>query len=364
MKIALLVKRFTRSGGKERYAVELARVLKDLGHDIHVYAYKCDISLSDEVTFHKVPLRYRFSSIANTFSFIRETKRVVQKKDYDIIHSHERNYTQPIVTLHSFSYLEGLEKYSFFRKIDQKYLSLRSLLYLVLERRQMKSPWLISVSRQISEDVKKHYCRAEKIETIPPGVDTDNFSPGIMEKLRVSARKENCLNKDELAILFVGSAFQRKGLDRILPEIKDNMKLFVVGKGDRSGRFKKLIKRYGIEKKVVLAGMVKNIKKYYALADVMVLPSHSEAFGMSILEAMSCGVAVVVSKNCGVADLIQHKKNGLVMKYDSDLNSFLKHLSSKENRLKIGKYARKTAESYTWERVGKAHEKFYQKTLS
>ena len=249
MKIAFLVKRFTLSGGNERYVVELVRDLNRRGHDIHVYACKCEPSLLKEITFHQVPSHFTFSGVLNTLSFIRETRKLVPNHEYDIVHSHERNYTQDIVTLHSFSYLEGLEKYSFFRKMDQKYLSLRSLLYLMLEKRQMKSPWLVSVSQAVSKDIKKYYGRTDNIVTIPPGVDTDCFNPDTIKKHRDQARKENHLYGDELAVLFVGSAFQRKGLDRILPEISGNMRLFVVGSGDKLTRYKKLVKKYDLEKK-------------------------------------------------------------------------------------------------------------------
>ncbi|MDA3916448.1 MAG: glycosyltransferase family 4 protein [Deltaproteobacteria bacterium] len=363
MKIAFLVKRFTLSGGKERYVVELVRDLNRRGHNIHVYACKCEPSLLKEITFHQVPSRFTFSSVLNTLSFIRETRKLVPNHEYDIVHSHERNYTQDIVTLHSFSYLEGLEKYSFFRKIDQKYLSLRSLLYLMLEKRQMKSPWLVSVSQAVSNDIKKYYDRTDNIVTIPPGVDTDCFNPDTIKKHRDQARKENHLYGDELAVLFVGSAFQRKGLDRILPEISRNMKLFVVGKGDKLARYKKLVKKYDLEKKVVFTGMVKDVKKYYALADIVVLPSLSEAFGMSILEGMACRLPVIVSANSGVSDLIEHNKNGLIINKDSSLDECLHILNSQEDRLRIGRNARETAKLYTWKRVGQSHEEFYKKNL-
>jgi len=361
MKIAFLVKRFTLSGGKERYVVELVRDLNRRGHNIHVYACECEPSLLKEINFHQVPLHFTFSSVLNTLSFIKETRELIPSREYDIVHSHERNYTQKIVTLHSFSYLEGLEKYSFFRKIDQKYLSLRSLLYLMLEKRQMTSPWLVSVSRAVSNDIQKYYGRTDHIVTIPPGVDTDCFNPDIIKKYRNQARRENHLYDDELAVLFVGSAFQRKGLDRILPEIKGNMKLFVVGRGDKLARYKKLVKKYDVEKKVTFTGMVKDVKTYYALADIVVLPSFSEAFGMSILEGMACGLPVIVSANSGVSDLIEHNKNGLIMGKDSSLDQCLHILNSQKNRLRIGRNARETAKLYTWKRVGQSHEEFYKK---
>lgn len=364
LKIALLVKRFHRSGGKERYVVELAQALGRRGHEIHVYACHLDHSLLTGMTGHQVPSRLRFSSVLNTLSFIRETQKMIPEKAFDIIHSHERNFTQPIVTLHSLSFLEGIEKYSFLRKIDQKYLSLRSLLYLWLEKQQMRSPWLISVSREVSRDVTRYYSRASNMVTIPPGVDTDQFSPSNVHNLRKKARAENRLAPNEVAVLFVGSAFQRKGLDRILPFIKGNMRLFVVGKGDKLARYKRLIRAYGIENNVVFTGMVHDVLKYYALADIVVLPSRSEAFGMSILEGMACGLPVIVSANSGVADLIDHNENGLLMKEDSALGDYFLLLQSEKERARLGERARATAEAYSWERVGITHEQFYYRILS
>jgi UDP-glucose:(heptosyl)LPS alpha-1,3-glucosyltransferase len=364
LKIAILVKRFILSGGKERYVVELAKALTRQGHNVHVYACTCDQTLLNGITFHPVVSRYGFSGILNTLSFIRETDKMVSTQAYDIVHSHERNYRQKILTLHSLTYCQGLEKYSFLKRLDQKYLSLRSLLYLWLEKRQMKSPWLVSVSQEVSRDVEKYYGRTHHMITIPPGVDIDQFDPMTLSHLREQARKENNLQENELAVLFVGSAFQRKGLDRILPFIQGDMRLFVVGKGDRLGKYKRLIKAHGLEKKVVFTGLVKDMKPYYALADMVVLPSLSEAFGMSILEGMACGLPVIVTQNCGVADLIDHNVNGLVMKKEADLGIYLDQLGSKEERFRLGTGARKTAQAYTWERVGQTHEIFYKRLLS
>jgi len=364
MKIAFLVKRFNRSGGKERYVVELAKAITRQGHNVHVYACNCDQTLLNGITFHPVISRYGFSGILNTLSFIRETDKLVSTQAYDIVHSHERNYRQKILTLHSLSYCQGLEKYSFLRRLDQKYLSLRSLLYLWLEKRQMKSPWLVSVSQEVSRDVKKYYGRDHQMIMIPPGVDIDQFDPLTLAHLREQARKENNLQENELAVLFVGSAFQRKGLDRILPFIQGDMRLFVVGKGDNLGKYKRLIQASGLEKKVVFTGLVKDMKPYYALADMVVLLSLSEAVGMSMLEGMACGLPVIVTQNCGVADLIDHNVNGLVMKNEADLGIYLDQLGSKEERFRLGAGARKTAQAYTWERVGQTHETFYKGLLS
>lgn len=364
MKIAILVKRFTLSGGKERYVVELVHALCRLGHHVDVFACEAEPQLLNGIGFFRVPNRMRFSSVLNTISFVRETAKILKDHDFDIIHSHERNYTQEVLTLHSFSYYEGLEKYTFLRKIDQKYLSLRSLLYLWLERRQMKTPWLISVSTAISKDVEKNYHRTGNVVEIPPGVDLTIFDGRSIDAMREQARKEKNIKENELAVLFVGSAFQRKGLDRLIPAITEGMRLLVVGKGDHIPKFKKMIKAHHCGQRVSMEGITDNVIKYYALADVVVLPSRSEAFGMSILEGMACGLPVIVSHNSGIADLIRHGENGFLMKKASELPELLELMRSGEKRRKIGRCARKTAEQYSWSRVGVSHEALYKKILS
>ncbi|BBO72562.1 transferase [Desulfosarcina alkanivorans] len=364
MKIALLVKHFTRSGGKERYVVELAGSLQQLGHTIHVYAYDCDPDLTDRITFHGVRKGMPFSSVLNTLSFIRESRKRLAFSTYDIIHSHERNYTQEIVTLHSLSFVHGVEKYSCLRQLDQKYFSPRSLLYLWLEKQQMKSPWLVTVSGEVSRDVTKHYGRSHQIVCIPPGADVNRFSPAAVAGLRDQARQAHHLEKDELAVLFVGSAFQRKGLDRVLPAIQGKRRLFVVGRGDRHARYHRLIRQYGLEDRVVFTDMVDDVVPYYALADVVVLPSRSEAFGMSVLEGMACGLPVVVTPNAGVADLIVHGENGLIMQTDVGLDRYLDFLGKPEERRRLGENARQTAQAHTWEQVGLLHEAFYRQLIA
>ena len=352
------------SGGKERYVVELVHALLRLGHSVDVFACEADRDILKGAGFISVPNRMRFSSVLNTISFVRETTKMLKNREYDIVHSHERNYTQEVLTLHSFSYLQGVEKYSFLRKIDQKYLSLRSWLYLWLEKRQMGTAWLVSVSTAISKDVETSYRRTRNVVEIPPGVDSTVFSETALDGLRGAVRKEKKIGENELVVLFVGSAFQRKGLDLLIPAIAEDMQLFIVGKGDHISRYERMIRAHGCGQRVSMEGITDNVTKYYALADVVVLPSRSEAFGMSILEGMACGLPVIVSQNSGVADIIRHGENGFLMEHASELPGLLGHLRSREMRRKVGLCARKTAEKYSWERVGTSHEALYKNVLS
>lgn len=362
--IAICIKRFGRWGGKETYAVEVARNLAQKGHRISVFACLADPDLLEGMTFHKVAACGAFSNVLNTLGFIDATRRIATDGGFDVVHSHERHCCTDVQTLHSFSYLSGMDQYSGLRKIEQKYLSPRSLAYLWLEKRQMRLPWLIAVSSRVAQDIDLHYHRRDKVAVIRPGVDIEAFHPHLVKEGRRKARARLGIGDNELAILFVGSAFKRKGLDRLIRAIAEGMRLLVVGTGDHLSLYKKMVTRHGLSAQVSFSGFIKDVKPYYAAADVVVLPSRSEAFGMSILEAMACGLPTIVSDNAGVADIIADKVNGCLMRDPETLPDLLKALSDADVRARMGKMARETAQAHSWEKVAAAHEACYRMIAS
>jgi UDP-glucose:(heptosyl)LPS alpha-1,3-glucosyltransferase len=364
LNIAICIKRFGRWGGKETYAVEVARRLVQKGHQISVFATTADPDLLRGMTFHRVTGHRFFSSVLTTLNFIHETRRIAAEGGFDIVHSHERHYHADVQTLHSFSYLSGMDQYSGLRKFDQKYLSPRSLAYLWLEKRQMGTPWLIAVSGKVAEDIGIHYHRTDKIRVIRPGVDIEAFHPRRVKESRRTARERLGIGDNELAILFVGSAFKRKGLDRLIRAISKGMRLLVVGTGDHLSLYKKMVTRHGLSAQVSFSGFIKDVKPYYAAADIVALPSRSEAFGMSILEAMACGLPTIVSANAGVAEIVDDQANGCLMRDPDTLPDLLKALWDANVRARMGEMARETAQSHSWEKVAAAHEDCYRMIVS
>ncbi|MFO8088898.1 MAG: glycosyltransferase family 4 protein [Desulfatiglandaceae bacterium] len=360
MKIAVLVKSFLLSGGSERYAVEVTRCLKARGHEIDIYARYVDESLLDGMRHVRVPDRHTYSSVANSLSFAREAARLLRGAEYDIVHSHERGYSQDVITIHTFSYRSGLDRYPFFRRIDQTYLSLRSALYLWLERKQMASTGLVAVSGRIREDIRKYYKRTEGVRVITPGVDLERFHPGAIARYRKAAGVLPDAGRRDLTVLFVGAEFRRKGLDLLIPAIGERMRLIVVGRGERLDHYRKLAVDCGAEDRIRFVGHVDgDIQEYYALADVVVLPSLSEAFGMSILEAMACGLPVIASPLAGAADLIVEGESGFLARESDALRAALMRLEAPMVREEMGKKARQSAEEHSWDRAAAEYESFF-----
>lgn len=359
LSIALVIKNFVATGGAEKYAVETARRILEKGHKIDLYARNIDKSLTTGMTVFKVPDKLKFSSVLSLYSFAKEASKLMAGKKYDVIHSHDKGCAGHVSTLHTFSYKKGIEKFSFFKKLNDFVFSPRAWLYLHMEKEQIRSHMLAAVSEIIENDIRTYHKRKNNIIIITPGVDINRFSPEALANERSRSRESENLKPDEIAVLFVGSEFKRKGLDHLIPAINENMKLFVVGRQEHMRHYRHLAEQYNLLDRTCFTGLTDNIIKYYALSDIVVLPSISEAFGMSVLEGMACGLPVVTSHATGCSFLIKSDENGFVFQNKEELSGILNTLKDKDIRKRIGKYARETAQKHTWDVTAQSYEKLY-----
>jgi len=359
LKIALVIKNFVLTGGAERYAVEVARRLADRGHDIDIYARHADPDLLRGMTLFQVPDRLRFSSVLALHSFARQSAAMIKAQAYDIVHTHDKGCPGHVSTIHTFSFKRGMDRMSFLKKINEFVISPRAWLYMHLEKIQARCHGLVAVSDIIKQDIETCHHRRTGIFVIPPGVDVTRFCPETVRRLRKEARREKGLAPDDLAVVFVGSEFRRKGLDALIPAMGKGMTLFVAGRGERMSHYTDLVTRLGLGNAVRFEGLVDDVMPYYALADVVVLPSVAEAFGMTVLEGMACGLPVITSRQAGCASLINSGENGLVFEDSADLKGMLKGLGDAEQRRVMGKKARETALGCTWDHAADQYESLY-----
>jgi UDP-glucose:(heptosyl)LPS alpha-1,3-glucosyltransferase len=118
------------------------------------------------------------------------------------------------------------------------------------------------------------------------------------------------------AALFVGSGFARKGLATAIEAIAalpdPESRLVVIGKGERR-LYQALATRSGVAERIVWLGARSDLERWYAAADVVVLPSRYEPFGNVHLEALASGLPVIASARAGGAEVIADGINGAVV---------------------------------------------------
>ncbi len=349
MNLAVVVKHFNRLGGAEKFAVETTRRLVSRGHRVDLYALQADHTLTQGICHVRIPCRLKLSSATRLLAFGQDVSKRMAGKAYDAVISHDRTWCQDISVVHTFSYKTGLEKYPGFRKLDQVWLSPRAWVYLWMEKQQMARPCLVPVSPVIQKDIENHYPGSLSMSVISPGIDPDGFSPKTIARKREIVRADQGISPKELVVLFAGSEFRRKGLDLVIPAVSKGILLLVAGRGEKMSHYRRLVEKSGNTSRVKFLGLQDNMTDWFAAADVVVLPSRAEAFGMVVLEGMACGLPVIVGKDCGASVLIRHNENGFLCEGADDIAGLLKKLKDQDLRRRIGENARKTALNNTWE---------------
>ncbi len=205
----------------------------------------------------------------------------------------------------------------------------------------------------------------EKFIEIPPGVDLDRFFPSQRDKELLYKYSIN--PEFDRVLLFVGAldkAHYFKGIEFLINSFSVldysgdqdalyRIKLLIVGEGNLKEKYKGEVDEEGLQDKILFADPVsdKDLPKYYNLADAIILPSidRSEAFGITLTEAMACAKPVVASDLPGVRSVVEDGMNGFVfeVKQEGDLANRVNQLfKDKGLREKMGQAGRAKVEKY------------------
>jgi UDP-glucose:(heptosyl)LPS alpha-1,3-glucosyltransferase len=284
---------------------------------------------------------------------------------WDVVQSHERTLRQDVYRAG-----EGCHR-AYLATRRRAGRGLYHRVVLALERRAFATtPRIVAISRAGADEIARLYrVGPDRLSTIYNGVDLDRFHPDNRERHRRGARSEAGVPEDAWLLLFVGSGFARKGLDTAIAALAGvsdpRARLLVTGKGD-TGQYVERARQLGVAARVGWLGPRQDIERWYAAADVVVLPTRYEPFGNVHLEALASGVPIVTSTRAGGAELIEAARNGGVADPE-DPPGFSRALD--QVRAGAGESqreaARRSAEPFTyarqvgefealWRRLGKA----------
>jgi glycogen(starch) synthase len=241
--------------------------------------------------------------LAEVDRYALSCRGLVRQESFDVIHAHDW-MTYPAGLAIAAQSGKPLVVHLHSTEFDRSGENVQQQIYDIERRGMHGSSAVICVSRLTAAVAAERYGVApERIAVVHNGVDTTpraKFTP-----------RRGCGQK---IVLFLGRLTMQKGPEYFLAAAKkvlmltENVKFIIAGSGDRLRSSVHLAAQMGIGHKVLFAGFLRgdDVTHAFGMADVYVMPSVSEPFGIAPLEAISQGVPVIISKSSGVSEVLKH----------------------------------------------------------
>jgi D-inositol-3-phosphate glycosyltransferase len=223
----------------------------------------------------------------------------------------------------------------------------------------------------------------DRIAIIPPGVDLRHFRP-LSPDERATQRARLGVSPDTCMLLWVGRVEPLKGLDSLIealallrPALRERVRVLLVGGepeeraaawNSEQRRLDALRQQHGVAPLVRFVGAQPHadLPALYAAADLFVMPSHYESFGMAALEALACGTPVVASDVGGLRILIEHGRSGALVP-PADAAALAAQLDTllhdEEQRATLRGGSLERAAAYGWAHIAARLEALYQEQI-
>lgn len=323
--------------------------------------------------------------------FVEGILQFSQEKDihYDLIHSHywmsgiaaislQESWKTPIIHMY---HTLGLMK----NRIAQSPAEIEGDYRIEGERKVLSHADCI-VAATLAEKSQLEFlyeAPSSKIAVIPPGVDTSRFYPIPKDEAKEIINVDNSGHM----ILFVGRIEPLKGIDLLIQAIARIQtngdlaccphSLAIIGgephvspeeMNAEMARLQDMVSELGIKNLVVFLGKQDQtmLPYYYSAAEVVVMPSHYESFGMVALEAMACGTPVVASQVGGLSFLVRDGETGFVVPgkdVEKLANYLVQIIKDPELQHKLGHQSASYAKNYAWSIISEKINQVYEQQL-
>ncbi|HKM81466.1 MAG TPA: glycosyltransferase family 4 protein [Candidatus Acidoferrum sp.] len=381
MRIAVLSPFVDRRYGTERSLAEIVeRLARHHGHEIHLYSQWVDDlqvtpyetrehDSSQGIVWHRVPrlpaphlFAFLFWIFANRFC--RLFDRWFRHLRFDAVFSPGINATNADLILvhvvfHRLRELQ-LERSSEGLRGLHRALYYRLLCFLENRVYGSKALRLAAVSRHTARQLTQYFGRRDAV-VAPNGVDLSLFSPASRLALRDTALRRLGYFPDDIVLLLIGNDWRNKGLPTLLEAMSrlnhPTLRLSVVGSDTPAG-FLHQVQSLQLSNRVKFFPETSEILAFYAAADIYAAPSLEDSFNLPVLEAMACGLPVLVSRLAGISDYIADGVDGILLQDPGDPSALAGSLSlllqQPELRRSLGENAARKAQHFSWDRQADA----------
>jgi D-inositol-3-phosphate glycosyltransferase len=380
------------TGGMNVYVRQLSRELGQRGFQVDVFTRRQDASSPQVVPAgENVRVVYLDAGPPRSVEKARLHQHLAEFEENLVRFAAQDGRTPAYDLLHSHYWLSGWVALRLQERWGVPHVTMFHTLGEVKNRARVtehEAPLRIRVERRLAQEADRIVCASEhekhlltrlydaepgRVAVVPCGVDLDLFRP----QDKGAARQALGLS-DERIILFVGRIEPLKGIDILInavAQLEDgaDFHVLIVGGDRRSQRqvshLQELASGLGIGERVCFLGAVDHEKLplYYNAADVCVVPSYYESFGLVALEAMACGTPVVASRVGGLTGTVKDGETGYLISWrcPEPFAERLELLLGNETlRHRFGESAREVVERYRWTNVAHAVLGLYEELLA
>ena len=360
-------------GGSGVMATELGNFLAKKGHVIHVISHSMPVRLNPfhgNINFHEVyidpyPLFHHQPYEVALASAIVET---VKREKLDVLHVHyaiphayaaymatqilkDQNIIIPFITT-----LHGTDI-----TLVGKNPAYKPAVSFSINH----SSYVTAVSESLKKDTEELFDLKNSIEVIPNFVNLKGYDREPKDNRKYFA------NDNETIFCHV-SNFRpvKRVLDviKVFKKVQDqrNSVLIMVGDGPDRNIAEKLSRDLGIWDKVIFRGKTYDVQSMLGISDIFLLPSGTESFGLSALEAMASHVPVIATNVGGLSEVVDHNKNGFLENIgdvESMAEDALSLIDNKEKMINFSNSAREKAESFSMNEISQRYLELYQKLI-
>ncbi|MBI3535691.1 MAG: glycosyltransferase [Deltaproteobacteria bacterium] len=321
------------------------------------------LSLLQYENVNESPMQqYGNDLFAEVARFTKNVLNWAQGQSFDLIHAHDWMTFPAGLTL---SKLTGKPLVIHVHSLEYDRSGKNSGNYQIQEIEKtatQSAQAVIAVSHYTRSIINQEHCvPLEKVQVVHNGV----YSPQAM----ANYKKEN--NLQSKIVLFLGRVTFQKGPDyfieaasRVIPIMPD-VTFVIAGTGDMLPQLIMRVTEQGLEKNFVFTGFLKGeeVERMYSIADLYIMPSVSEPFGISTLEAVSHDVPVIISKQSGVSEVLNNALKVDFWDVDRLANLMIGILKYPEIRDDIVSMAKEEVRKLQWERAANKVLDIYKKTL-
>lgn len=306
-------------GGSGVLATELGQALARKGHSVHFISYALPMRLDryqDNIYYHEVetPAYPLFEFNQYTLSLAGKIIDVAKYENLEVLHVH---YAIP----HAVSgylakeIMQGSNPLSLITTLhgtDITLVGLEPNFHPIIKFALERSDVVTAVSGFLQEKTRQNFNAETPITVIPNFVDTKLY-----KRVECTQLQKQLHIEDEFVLMHVSNFRPVKRVQdcvRILEEVRKTVpaKLVFVGDGPERSDAERLVRELGLWDHVKFLGKQSALPEILSIADIFLLPSQSESFGLSALEAMSCEVPVIATNIGGVPEVVGHGECGYI----------------------------------------------------